>query len=80
MRCLTCALCANVLTINANTARVTVRANLNDIPEIGSGRAEGELAEVRHLVFLRAMEFQIVSFSHVSVVRLVAGWNTKAMP
>lgn len=46
---------------------------LYDITEIAAGCGEGKLANVRHLVFLRPMQFQTVSLSYVAKVRFVTG-------
>lgn len=50
--------------------------HLHDVAEIVARRVEGELANVRHLIFLRSMQFQIVRLPHVAVVRFIASCNT----
>lgn len=52
------------------------RAHLHDITEIVTWRVEGQLANVRHLIFLRSMQFQIICLAHVAIVRFIASCNT----
>lgn len=49
--------------------------HLHDVTEIVTRRVEGELANIRHLIFLRSMQFQIIRLPHVAVVRFVASCN-----
>ena len=49
------------------------RCYLNNITEFTARRAKRELADVRHLVFLRTMKLEVVSLADVPVIRSVAG-------
>jgi len=49
--------------------------HLHDITEIITRRVEGKLANIRHLIFLRSMQFQIIRLPHIAIVRFIASCN-----
>lgn len=52
-----------------------MKTHLHDITKIVTWRIKGELANVRHLIFFRSMQFQIICLPHVTVICFIASCN-----